>query len=399
MPVAEPLTRIPVHEDDWGGLRVVGVAYTTTADTISAIVLDGDDRRVVPLVPTGDVLPRIDLLRDELRDPMAIARGRVPQLDRFATDWGRRLLPPDVLDEPPDAVVFFPHGAVHDLPLHLVSGPDEPLGLHTAVSYASSWSLFARCLTANPARAMPDPQGAGLRALVVGKDVLAAGPDRFAELAGSIAASLGVDPVNADGEAATSRSRLKFKLRNAGPTHLLCLVTHGVVDPADHRLSGLLLSGGNYAYRSAGAVFADPALARRRPTAFYADLPFQSLPNPTGDTPSEVLTIMELEYEGNLHTDLVILVGCSAGLGERLVGDRPASVAETFLDLGAASVLAPLWDIDYTVAEEWIGHFLDAWLRRGQPKTLAAREAARALFAAGFGLERVGAFTLRGDWL
>jgi hypothetical protein len=290
--------------------------------------------------------------------------------------------------------VFFPHALTHDLPLHLVAG----LGLSTGISHASSWSLFARCTTRNPARAR-DESAPELSAVVAGIDVLATGTDRFAGLATSLARYLGVSAVNADGPRAISRSQIKFTLRNAGPTHLICLVTHGLMHPADHRLSGLLLAGDNYAWRSAGGVHIDPVRADEDPTAFYADLPFQSLPSPTGAAPAEVLTVMELEVEERLDTDLVILAGCSAGLGERLVGDRPASVAEIFLDLGAVSVLAPLWDIDYTSTEEWVGHFLRAWLERGQPKTLAARDAARELSEAGYGLERVGAFTLRGDWL
>ena len=104
------------------------------------------------LGPTRVFLPRAEQLRHELRDTMAIARGRVARLRDFAEDWGRDLLPARLIDSPPDVLVIVPHSFLHGVPFHLVkTGRDgKSLGSLVGVSYASSRSLFVRCASRTP---------------------------------------------------------------------------------------------------------------------------------------------------------------------------------------------------------------------------------------------------------
>jgi CHAT domain-containing protein len=74
-------------------------------------------------------------------------------------------------------------------------------------------------------------------------------------------------------------------------------------------------------------------------------------------------------------------------------------LAESFLQCGAVSVVAPLWDIDVRSTARWTGAFLEAWHQGALPKAIAARYALNEMNAAGIGIGKAGALTLRGDWI
>lgn len=209
----------------------------------------------------ANVLPRADALREELRDAVAVARGRVPRLAQFAESWGRTLVPP-ILAAPPDVLVVVPHSFLRDLPLHLVTTDDgQPLGARCGISYCSSQSLFARCVTRNPAR-MTSASTERLTVVAAGADMLTAGDDRFGGLARSISHLLGTEPFT-NPAGAVNRSDLKFRLRTSPDKELVCLVMHGYIDAEDHRLSGLLLSGdGGYGHHTMGGAVSTGAPAR-----------------------------------------------------------------------------------------------------------------------------------------
>lgn len=138
-----------------GDLTVGALLYRVTRHTISALLIEPSGRRDhVAIGSVAAVLPKAEELRDELRDSMSVARGRLPRLREFASGWGRDLLPQSVLESPPDILVIVPHGFLHDIPLHLVACNDhaEPLGCASGVTYVSSQSLFARCVARNRAR-------------------------------------------------------------------------------------------------------------------------------------------------------------------------------------------------------------------------------------------------------
>jgi CHAT domain-containing protein len=96
---------------------------------------------------------------------------------------------------------------------------------------------------------------------------------------------------------------------------------------------------------------------------------------------------------------LVLLLGCSAGSGRVLQADEPASLAETFLHIGASSVIAPMWDTDISATSQWAQAFAHSWVGTERPTALAAMDASRALSDDGYGIERFGALTVRGDWI
>ena len=159
-------------------------------------------------------------------------------------------------------------------------------------------------------------------------------------------------------------------------------------------LSGLLLAtrgASGYSKSGFGVDIAGKSLDRR-------DVPLRLPPGETSPLATEVLTAAELENFSYSRTELVCLLGCSAGLGRVLQADEPASLAETFLKLGSSSVIAPMWDAHIKPTRQWILRFLDSWLRDGKPKALAARDATGALLDS-YGPQFAGVLTLRGDWL
>ena len=195
------------------------------------------------------------------------------------------------------------------------------------------------------------------------------------------------------------RSKHTFRPRELAGNDLpespdaLCLVAHGWIDPEDRLVSGLL-------------VLEDTGLKKYfRVTAYGKSfslrlLPFAEPPAGLGEArDSALLSAAQLEIFFDCRQELVLLLGCSAGSGSLMRGDQPASLAESFLQCGAVSVVAPLWDIDVGSTARWARAFLDAWHRGAMPKALAARYALGEMHAAGIELVRAGALTLRGDWI
>jgi CHAT domain-containing protein len=356
------------------------------------------------------VLPRVDRLREELRDTMALARGRVPRLREFAEGWGRDLLP-EVLRAPApevDVVVVVPHAFLHDVPFHLVrAGPEgETLGSAVGISYASGRSLFVRCASRNPARARDakrwslgpssNSSPARPRSLIGGgADVLTGRHEPFRALARSLAGFFDPERVTDFGDWPYSRAAVKAAFRGE-PVDAVCVVAHGYTDLLDHRMSGLLVE-----LDPGGIVLRAIPLHGGRHFDFR-DLPLRRFPATVhAQSRAEVLTAAELEVDGHIETQLVVLLACSAGWGRVLQGDEPASLAESFLHIGAPSVLAPMWDSDYEPTGDWIRGFFEGWVELGYPKALAARHVTRRMEEGRYAgrPERLGAMAMRGDWL
>jgi CHAT domain-containing protein len=175
---------------------------------------------------------------------------------------------------------------------------------------------------------------------------------------------------------------------------VLVLVAHGHLDPTTHQMSGLLVNPqGEVGWQS---------IALRAGQLFeFRDLPLSPAPPLHSSARAEVLTTAELEIFTQLRSELVVLLACSSGAGHLMAGDEPASIAETFLRLGAASVIAPMWDAGYEASLEWVAAFFDEWLRQGRVKAVAARNATSRLRAelGDDHLERFGAFSIRGDFV
>lgn len=378
-------------------LKVAALQYVAGAQHFSGLWTppEGQDERF-DIGPTRELVPLIDSLRVELRDPMCISSGTVPRLREFAMDWGRRFLPDALRRNPPDILVIVPHGEVHDLPLHLVRiNAETPLGARSGIAYASSRALFIRAAERNPARR---------RDVATERSLMAGGADVISELENAFLALCEMAAVHFSERATLfgtdgfgyTRNALKAAFRAKDPPSVVCAVAHGWIDPQNHRMSGLLVR------RDTMGQVLRPILLHGGRYFDFRDMPLRAVPP---DLPiraeAEILTAAELEIDAATDCELALLLGCSAGSGRVLQGDEPASLAETWLKIGAASVAAPMWDSPLDAVREWLPGFLDAWVGRGLPKALAMREAMRRTLRGGEfdGPERLGVMVLRGDWL
>ena len=79
-------------------LRVGAVNYLVSADMVRGLWIGPDGRTDrFEVGPCESLIPRIDDLRAELRDTMAVSSGRVPRLKKFIDDWGRAFFPDDIV--------------------------------------------------------------------------------------------------------------------------------------------------------------------------------------------------------------------------------------------------------------------------------------------------------------
>jgi CHAT domain-containing protein len=380
-------------------LRVGAVSYLIDRNGVHALVSMDSADHWTHLGTQGDEPTRVDNLRRELRDVRAVAGGRTPQLTEFAESWGKTLLPREVLEHPPDVLVVVPHGWLHDLPLHLVSSDDgRPLGTRSGITYASSHTLFTRCTERNQRRKASDaaefdatPPWTGpareCKVRIAVADVRHDDDRLFEVVAEAVAGAFARDSV------ATGPASLHtLREATAQEADVLCLIAHGWINPGDHLTSGLLVL-------EALGTTEFPVIAHET-TFRLRDLPFGQPPAGLDlARPTVLLTTAQLEIFFESKQELILLLGCSAGSGRLMRADQPTSLAERFLQCGAASVVAPLWDIDISSTAAWAEAFLQAWHRGMMPKALAARYALSKLHDDGVGLERAGALTLRGDWL
>ncbi len=397
-------------------LHVSGLAYHVGVDDTVAIWFHDGLSETHTVGPTAKLASAVAELREELTDTTQVASGHTPRLSAFSSDWGLRLLPPSLSEATTDVVVVIPHNFLHSVPIHLIAPPGSslPLGCRVGVSYTSSASLFVRCSQRNQSRGIDpskwtfnpsDPAGRDVtnspaigarRVLAGGVDVTAAGVDSFQALAvdvlertrSAVEMQSGADPDP------LSRFDLKIVLSVPGaPYGLICLAAHGFIDRHDHEMSGLLLGVNPFMTK-------DKSLRISGKEFYCSDEPLRDVPpNLGGRTDAEVMTIAELESDGECGAELVALMGCSAGLADLLQADEPASLAETFLHIGCGSVIAPMWDSYYDATRVWMSAFLDAWLLGRFPKAIAAKHAFKSCMDQVGHLGIAGPLTLRGDWL
>jgi CHAT domain len=389
-------------------LRVAAVSYLVDQDGVHTLVNSASGAHWTRLATTGDEVAKVDGLRRELRNRDAVTEGRTPLLNEFAAEWGNRLLPPEILAAPPDVLVLVPHNWLHDLPLHLVQCHGRPLGTLCGVSYASSHTLFIRCTQRNTRRTRADagmfdagPPWTGPvqnRSMITAvANVNSPTDELFGIVASAVSGAFSAADSVRTVTAHVSTAELAGNDVQESPD-VLCLIAHGWIDPEDRLFSGLLVLGDTGLTNYFHVTVNGKVLSLRL-------LPFAEPPATRNETTQNetrraaLLSAAQLEIFFECRQELILLLGCSAGSGALMSGDQPASLAESFLQCGAVSVVAPLWDIDVRSTARWAGAFLEAWHRGALPKAIAARHAFSEMNAAGIGLGRAGALTLRGDWI
>ena len=356
-----------------------------------------------PLLACEDCVPRVERLLTVLQAPTTTTpTTQALRVEEFSHGWGRGLLPPWDAIADKDVLIIVPHDLLHGVPLHLVkpTATDAFLATSHGISYCSSGTLFRRCVQRNAAR-----RGRPLeprRCATLGVDVLTDKDDDYRGLADAFGRHF-VAPLRLE-----TRTELKDHLDPRVPTavDVFCVVCHGYPDGTEPRQSGLLLkdSSGVTSFRGV-RVHGDQYLQ-------FRDWPFGTVPaaaSTAAIVPSEremfyaaSLTVGELMVGARTMAELVALFGCATGTGEVGAGDDYRSLAYQWLKLGAASVLANLWEADLPVLSRLADRFAAIWAPGGVAKALALRTATRQLLDEDRDLASRpalwGSLVLLGDW-
>jgi CHAT domain-containing protein len=347
----------------------------------------------------------VDDLKAELRATSTILMEEAPRLDEFMEEWGLTLLPSSLREyiDKVDVLMIVPHGVIHDLPLHLVKLEDGTrLGVAAGVAYCSSHTLFTDCSRRNIRRSPlgmtefdRDQPWSG-RALasevrIAVSDTPRPSDELLDPIAGALSTAFSEGASVTMRRATFSAVSMMGRLGKSSPD-VLCLVAHGFVDIRTPERSGLVLLDSGEISGFQMPLFGSSVSLEDQP---YGVVPSEWKPA----RPPAVLSAGQLEFEFESRQDLVLLLACSAGYGVLTATDRPASLAESFLQAGATSVIAPSWDIDARATAMWATAFSQAWHQGGQPKAIAARHSLAVLLDHGYAPVKAGAFTVRGDWL
>jgi CHAT domain-containing protein len=190
------------------------------------------------------------------------------------------------------------------------------------------------------------------------------------------------------------------ELLKTAASDVVAIVCHGSFYEGDASGSGLLL---DHRYDGSNSMSRPIMLSDGR-SATFRDYPFRypppALPYADGARP-ELLNLDELKVDAHSHAQMVALLGCSTAAAGTWVEDL-GTLAEQWLRLGAATVLANIWESDVLVVQQWCEHFLTRWIRERQPKALAWRDANRALLSSTVGSGSLfdwACSTLWGDWI
>jgi hypothetical protein len=413
------------------------LAYVVDLNQVKAVEITANTCKEHLLCRSEELLDGFDLLQRELNTPSALSKKELPQLERFAAEWGRRLLPGSWLSDPPATAILVPNSLLHHLPLHVIrTNSGRPLCVSSAVSVSSSLTglrralqrsrpgsddidnigdpliemskeVFRRAIRRMPARtaerlsptityAMDER-----RWLAAGVDALGGQDDAWRKLPAEL---LAIFAPNADtAQMSAPAASLRDVVASQLVKHrydLVILAAHGYRNPLDAFDSGLALRA------NPGDVnlISLNLLGRRADSDgipfVLQDLAVRELPSDlTTSVPAELLSIAELEQKGaHIECPLVVLLGCSTGRPVLYPGDQPMSLAEMFLRIGAAAVLAPMWDITVSAAREWMTEFLRVFTGSRSGRADATRGACNSIYESGAGLHEIGCMVLHGDY-
>ena len=310
------------------------VEYLVREESALAFVIRPDGIRVQRLAITAGKLN--GLVRDALRQLASPSPQDLRQADRVAPvlkEIHRSIVAPLAKwlpEDPRTPVVIVPHGALTLLPFApLLDEAGVPLVERHTLSYAPALSVFRYTETR---RAGP---GQRRSALIVADPVPPKGADlerlpASVQEGRAVQRRLGGDALLLTGAGATEAA----VKRTAGSRQVLHLATHGLVSEQRPLASSLLLGEGEGedGYLRADEIFG--------------------------------LT---------LNADLVVLSGCSTGLG-RLSGEGLLGLTRSFFFAGSASLVVSHWDISDVATVGLMDRFYSG-LARGMSKAAALRAA------------------------
>ena len=139
--------------------------------------------------------------------------------------------------------------------------------------------------------------------------------------------------------------------------------THGILDPSQPELSGLVLS----------------------------------LVDENGHEKDGFLHAHEL-YNLDLPAELVVLSACQTALGKQIRGEGVAGLARGFMYAGAPRVVVSLWNLRDRSTPQLMRTFYRGLLVEGLPPAKALRQAQIEMWKEGPSPYRWAAFVLQGDW-
>jgi CHAT domain-containing protein/tetratricopeptide (TPR) repeat protein len=144
---------------------------------------------------------------------------------------------------------------------------------------------------------------------------------------------------------------------------IIHLATHGLLDPVNPELSGVVLS----------------------------------LFDKTGEAQDGFLRLNDI-FNLNLPAELVVLSACQTGLGEEVRGEGLVGLTRGFMYAGARRVIVSLWSVNDSATSELMSEFYQKILNEKQEPVSALREAQLEMWNAGKSPYYWAAFTVQGDW-
>lgn len=410
------------------------LAYSVNVSDVRAVDISADACQEEHLGDVPALLDEVDALRGELNTPSLLSLPQLPELERFASGWGRQLLPASWLTDPPESVVLVPHAFLHDLPLHLIRlNSGRPLCVESAVSVSSSLTSLRRALQRTDAleQGWTDPFFAIRRTRAQKTSETFRGrpeshnPDSGYSSMNRRWLAAGVDALGSNDELwrALPSELLQVFLRSTelevaiepeeslrdvivkglvGQHYdLIILAAHGYRNPLDALDNGLVMRAAQEPLRAIVQPICGKFSDGEDVPYVFTDFPARDLPaGMRPSPPADLLSVAELEHRrAHIDCPLVILLGCSTGRPVLYAGDQPQSLAEVFLHLGAAAVVAPMWDVRLSAARAWATAFMRALNRHSDSgRARASREACRLLHDQGAPLQDVGCLVLHGDY-
>lgn len=274
---------------------------------------------------------------------------------RLAGQIASEILPPPALLDQLSDLAVLPDGVLNQLPFPLLiatlSTPTdaEPQpGLQTYPSLAAAWDLNRRDTKTDTARptflVFADPIFDGTDIRVTGRSTTRSGA--FARLPFSaqelrhLEKNSGAAQVR--GFQGLSATRARFEQESRAPVSVIHLATHAFTIPEQPNASALVFS--------------------------LVDQNGRLLTRPDGFLRRDRIAALELQAE------LVVLSACSSANGPVFRGEGMMSLARTFLQAGARTVIAALWEIDDEATASLMTTFYEKLLQ-GQPAATALQQA------------------------